>query len=89
MKGATTRPATPVARRPSTSTCSTRTEVSTRAPPRSAAGTYEMSIDCFARERQPVKHSPLPRQPRTLREIGSDEMPSASQPSRKSRLRRP
>ena len=48
-----------------------------------------MSIDCFARERQPVKHSPLPRQPRTLREIGSQSMPSAPQPSRNSRLRRP
>jgi hypothetical protein len=48
-----------------------------------------MSIDCLARERQPVKHSPLPRQPRTLREIGSEEMPSASQPFLKSRLRSP
>ena len=48
-----------------------------------------MSIDCFARARQPVKHSPLPRQPRTLRAIGSDSMPSFAQPSRNSRLRRP
>ncbi len=46
-------------------------------------------MDCFARGRQPVKHSPLPRQPRTFREMGSLSQPSASQPSRKSRLRRP
>ncbi len=39
VKGATTRPSTPVARAPSTSTRSTRTEVSTRAPSRMAAGT--------------------------------------------------
>jgi hypothetical protein len=32
-----------------------------------------MSIDCLARERQPVKHSPLPRQPTTLRGMASLE----------------
>jgi hypothetical protein len=70
-KGATTRPTTPVARAPCARTSSTRTEVSTRAPAAIAAGTYETSIDCLARLRQPVKHSPLPRQPRTLRGIDS------------------
>ena len=39
VKGATTRPSTPLARRPSVTTRSTRTEVSTLAPLRIAAGT--------------------------------------------------
>jgi hypothetical protein len=73
VNGSTTCPTTAVARLPSARTAWTCALVRTSAPARIAAGTYEMSIDCFARLRQPVKHSPLPRQPRTFRGIGSLE----------------